>query len=268
MKIPLFLVPLAVLTLLAPFSDAGAQTLLSENWEGYTPGATPVAPWQARFGEGDDPAVSKITIVEQTIGSATSNWALVGNNAKNEPVGNPNLLATFTPTSSLLNISFSFMIPANYGNDSQEFFTLGRILGDGSTQTALSIYLGPNYQATNSMLGYRSAENTRVNLGGNFAAGQQVNVSLTNINNTLRTYDIAWSTSGGASGSVTGIAFTNAAFAGNFNFISFGESSQKLSTSLLYVDNIQVVAVPEPGTLALGLVSGLALVASRRRRRG
>jgi hypothetical protein len=266
MKVQLFYLPLAVLSFLVAVPEAGAQTvLIDENWDGYTPGAVPAAPWSNKFGGGSTPAPSEIIIVSQNIGGATSNWALVGNNASNEPVGNPNLQATFSMPADLnmLNVSFSFMIPANYGNASQEFFSLGNIDGNGQTTAAISLFLGPSYQG-NGNLGYRTPENTRVNVGGNFVAGLQVNVNLLNINKAAGTYDLAWSTSGGGSGTLTGIAFTAASFTKNFNYISFGESSNLTSTSLLYVDNIRVEAIPEPGTAVLGVFSGLAFLVFRR----
>jgi len=245
--------------------SARAQTLINENWESYSSGATPVSPWQVRFGGGTTPAASTVTVTSQTVSGTTSNWALVGNNATNEPTSNPSLLATFTPQSNL-QISFSFMIPANYGNSSQEFFNLGYINSDGSTvKTSLSLYLGPNYQAGTSMLGYRTSSSARVNLGGTFVAGAQVNVSLTNISKAHGTYDISWSSSSGNSGSQSGIALTTP-IAENWNYVSFGESSAVTSTSLLYVDNV-VVAVPEPKVSALMLGGFAALAAMRIRYR-
>lgn len=269
MKVQLFCLPLAVLSFLVAVPEVGAQTvLIDETWEGYTPGSVPAAPWANKFGGGTTPAPSENIIVTQTIGGVTSNWALVGNNATDEPVGNPNLQATFSMPADLniLNVSFSFMIPANYGSASQEFFSLGNIDGNGQASPAISIYLGPNYQGSGN-LGYKTAENTRVNVGGTFVAGMQVNVSLLNINKATGTYDLAWSTSGGGSGTLTGIAFTAENFTKNINYISFGESSNLSSTSLLYVDNIRVEAIPEPGTAVLGVFSGLALLVFRRRTR-
>jgi|GEM_PF-4921075 hypothetical protein len=268
MKISSCLAPLALSALIC-VSDLGAQTvLLDQNWEGYTPGSVPQSPWQMRFGGGSTPAPSEIIIVEQEIGGVTSNWALVGNNATDEPASNPSLLATFSMPADLniLNISFSFMIPANYGNASQQMFNLGNINGQGQTTPAIALYLGANYLG-NSVIGYKTPDGSRISLGGSFSAGELVNVSVLNINKATGTYDLAWSTSGGRSGSVTGIGFSTAGFTQNFNYISFGENSAVTSTSLLYVDNIRVEAIPEPGTAVLGLFSGLALLTFRRRKR-
>jgi len=251
--------------ILAP-AFASGQTLINENWESYSnlPAAVG-APWQSRFGGGTTPTPSAVSVVSQTVGGVTSNWALVGNNATNEPVSNPSLLATFA-ASTQLNVSFSFMIPANYGNSSQELFNLGYISPDGNTtQIALSLYLGPNYQSGTGMLGYKTSNGTRVDIGGAFATNQQVNVSLTNINKTTGTYDVAWSSTSG-SGSLGGIALTGAT-AQNWNFISFGESSAVTSTSAMYVDNIIVQAVPEPLTSALLLGAGCVILGLRAHRK-
>ena len=149
----------------------------------------------------------------------------------NEPVSNLGLLATYTP-SNLLDVSFSFMIPANYGNNSQQFFNLGYISSNGQTvETAIPFYLGPNFQATTSMMGYRTSGGDRVNLGGNFTPGEQVNLSFTNINRTEGTCNVSWTTSDGGSGSQAGIALTGTT-SQDWNFISFGESSGVLIACL------------------------------------
>ncbi len=95
---------------------------------------------------------------------------LIGNNATNEPVSNPLLQRGFT-SSNVLNISFSFLIPQNYGNSSQQFFTLGYTNGT-NTQTALRLYLGANYQGSTA-LGYQTSSGSRVNAGPAFVGEQR-----------------------------------------------------------------------------------------------
>ncbi len=246
-----------------------AATLVSENWESYSVGESPVSPWQNRFGGGTTPTPSLNTIVSQTINSTTSNWVLIGNNATNEPASNPGLITTFAAQtlSTPLNISFSFMIPANYGTSSQQFFTLGYTSANGTMTVGTTLYLGPNYQNGSSALGYRTSTGTRVSLeSATFTAGAIVTVNLTNVTQSTGTYDLAWFDSTGKSGSLANIAVTNNATANPWNSISFGDNSNVLSTSLIYLDNIVVEAIPEPSAISLGLVGGIALLGIYRRK--
>jgi len=239
-----------------------AQTvLINENWGSYSVGSAPAAPWQNLYGGGTTPSASQDSIQQLTIASTTSNWALIGNNATNEPVSNPLLQRGFT-SSNVLNISFSFVIPQNYGNSSQQFLTLGYTNGT-NTQTALRNYLGANYQGATA-LGYQTSSGSRVNVGPAFVGGSQVNVAMTNISKSAGTFDLAWTITGGTSGSLTGLALTGST-ANDWNFIAFGESSGVASTSQLYVDNIVVQSVPEPGKVALLIGGGLVFLLKRKR---
>ena len=260
-----------ILILCSAGATRAATVLLSENWESYSVGASPVAPWQNRFGGGTTPAASVNTIVSQTINSTTSNWVLIGNNATDEPVSNPGLVRPFTAQtlSTPLEISFSFMIPANYGSSSQQLFTLGYTAANGTLTTGISLYLGPNYQGGSSSLGYKTSTGSRVSLANaTFTAGAAVTVNLTNISQSAGTYDLAWSDTTGKSGSLGGIAVTNNSTANVWNSIAFGDNSAVTSTSLIYLDNIVVAAVPEPAAITLGLIGGLSVLGLYRRRQG
>lgn len=265
------LASLVVLGCLAAALPAKAVVLIDEDFQEYTNlPAAPASPWVVSNGGGTTPAPSTVTVVEQTVNSTTSNWMLVGNNATNEPTGNPGVRAMFTQDTGILNISFSFMIPANYGNNSQLQFNMGNLSYTPQTglvwKPALTLYLGANYQASTSAAGYRTSGGSRVNFGGTFVAGQVFTMNLLNINQALGTYDISWSTSGGTSGLLEDIALT-ASITETWNYISFGENSGVISTSQLYMDNIVVEAIPEPTTLGALALGGMLLMVVFPRRR-
>lgn len=234
--------------LLVPAMSLRATVLVSENWESYTSGSVVASPWSLTSGGGATPSASTDTVVNATINSVTSNWALIGNNATDEPVGNPGLKTSFTATSSLLSLSFEYSIPLNYGAGSQILLNLN----SGST-VGISMVLGRNY-ARNGMA-YFNAAGTNTSVGHTFSAGETITLTLANINVATSTYDIAWTSSTGASGSVSGAAFRNSV--ASFDNLTFGESSAVTSTSLIYLDNITLQTVPEPGA---GVLLGMALL--------
>lgn len=219
-----------------------AQTIINENWESYTPGSAVASPWVQTGGGGTTPAVSADTVVNTTINSVTSNWGLINNAATDEPASNPGLKSTFTATSAVLSLSLQYSIPANYGNSSQLMLSLN----SGST-VGISMVLGHNW-ARNGMA-YINSAGTNTGIGHTFSAGETITLSLANINITTSTYDITWSSSTGASGSITGATFTHAVT--SFDTLTIGESSPVTGTSQLYLDNILLQAVPEPGSLSL-----------------
>lgn len=236
-----------------------AQTIINENWESYTSGAAVASPWVLTGGGGTTPAVSADTVVNTTINSVTSNWGLINNAATDEPASNPGLKTTFTSTSAVLSLSFQYSIPTNYGNTSQLMLSLN----SGST-VGISMVLGHNW-ARNGMA-YINSAGTNTGVGHTFSAGETITLSLASIDVSTGTYNIAWSSSTGASGSVTGATFNHSVT--SFDTLTIGESSPVTGTSMLYLDNILLQAAPEPGSLALialGSVLGLGRLISRRR---
>lgn len=239
-------------------SSATAQTTLllsSAAWNSAADGSTLSAPWGQQFGNGDTPAPSTVRIATY----AEEKWAFVNNAATNEPGDNPRLqgnFAAYTATDSTLTISFDYIIPANYGNNSQIQFNVSQYI-NSTTTTAITIGLGRNYDRNG--IYYVDSAGQRQLVGHTFNAGERVTITLSNISLATHTYDLNWSSDKGTTktGSVTGIAFRNSSVT-QLTYLTFGESSAVTSTSQLYVKNVAVnvdaAAVPEPAHAALFLL--------------
>lgn len=250
-------------------STSFAQNLVNQDFEGFAPGTEltfgTTFPWGMRDGGGTTPTPSSVVVQEETIASMTSNWALVSNSATDEPAANPLLAGIFTD-SGHLEMSFSVMIPSDFGNSSQLLFTLGYFDG-GSWTSGIEIYLGPNFQSQNHWLGYRTSLGDRVDVGsGTSQAGERMDIVLSNVNSATGTYDLSWTSSNGGNGAATGIAVTNA-LATDWNYVSWGENSAITSISSIYVDDIVVNAIPEPAMAQYALIFGGGLLLFMRNRR-
>jgi len=255
---------IAVSGLLWAVAPASGEVLLNETWSDYSSlPADPVAPWSLRFGGGASPETSSVKVVNATVNGATGNWALIDNSAVDEPVANPTLSATFA-SASHLNISLSYSIPENYGVSSQIQFSLGRIEGNGTASAALNIVLGRNWQ--NNGMSYDQG-GTKLPTGHTFVAGETVTLSLTNIDQAAGTYNLLWSSSTGASGSVMQAGLSNLNVT-NWNAIWFTDNSAVGSTSRIYIGPVSIVSIPEAsaGLLATGGSLAMFLLGACRAR--
>jgi hypothetical protein len=249
------LVPAVALSFAA---QTHAGTVINENWDEYTAGSGVSSPWSQTLGGGTTPAVSQDIVTNTTINSVTSNWLLIDNAATDEVNDNPGLKGTFSAITTTANFSLDYSIPQNYGNGSQIYLTLF-----SGSKAAIQLVLGKNWQRNG--ISYYDSTGTNQGVGHTFSAGETVHITLADIDFTLGTYDILWSSSKGTSGSVNDIAFINSVT--SLDNLSIGESSPVGGTSKIYLDNISLTTVPEPGTSALLGVSLATLAGATLARR-
>jgi len=236
-----------------------AATLFSETFDSYANGdlATTVpGVTVANFGGTDSATVS----TAQALSGANSIRYTSDNVGSQQPDLNFNFSSSVTAATTLVNptllISFSYQknsdnydpnIWVMFGNQANAGFGNGNI---ALRNNGLNNFFGtvdPGFQFTGQ--------------GPNW---QTVNVAYTFTNNgtNITGYTAAFTTSGGANSpsfSVTRTGITNITSIDSIRFQYRGAAGE------VYLDNISVVAIPEPSTSALAALAALGLAFTRRR---
>lgn len=249
---------MASAAILVTAGSAHAATILNENWTtGYTAGVSqaPLPPWSVSDTSSPNRSV---TVLNGKIYYHDSDNRTVDD--LNNTLWNPSLYYTFSQsTTSKLNISLSFRLSSET-NSQMQF-----ILRDSAGKAALTIGLGKSFWPTNSLYYVDGSGNKILFPGHVYSATETVTLSLTNIDLSTSTFDIAWSTdNAGASvknGVITGAAFTNAVT--NFKSIRFMDNTAGSALAELQLGAVTIETVPEPASLSLALCAGGALLARK-----
>jgi hypothetical protein len=227
-------------------SSLVGQSIISENWEGYSNGATPTSPWGIYSGS---PAG---TLGSVTVSNAVSSPFATGGQSvflDQTSGAGPALSYNFTATTEALSISFDYYLGSGAG-------VLPTFVLKGSSGAGLQLNLHNTLQESGK---------TKI---VNQTAGAGVGVELLNGVQTQKwyhieivtaaateaadTYSILITPVGGSTTSIGGLAFRNNLT--NFTGIEFSWNST--SGGDLYLDNISVASVPEPAQI--GLLVGMA----------
>lgn len=239
-------------------SSLGAQSIVSENWEGYSSGATPVAPWSIYSGS---PAGTLGTVA--VTNAQSSPFTTGGQSAflHRASGSGPALSYNFASTTARLVISFDYYLGTSAGV--LPSFTL-----KGSSGTGLQLNLHNNLQEAGKVKIVNQTAGGGVGVG--LFTGVQVqkwyHIEIVTDTATAAsdTYSISITPDGGSTTSVSGLSFRNNLT--NFTGIEFSWNST--AGGDLYVDNVSVsvAPVPEPADIALLFgVGAVGLVAWRRR---
>ncbi|MDR1279704.1 MAG: hypothetical protein LBK99_02630 [Opitutaceae bacterium] len=235
-----------------------AETLLSENWEGYSNGATPSG-WAIWSGSTPG-AVGSVTVTD-TLHSpfepSGTNSVLIAGIAESGPSFSYHFSTT---TTSALSIGFDFYLPSTGAGVLPSFG-----LGNSSGTSGIMLNL------TNAFV--ETAPNI-VNQGASWNTGDVITSSQTNkwfhveiiappATVMKQQYTITVTPDGGNSVTVSALNFRNAI--DDYGRINFSWNSTN-GTGSMYIDNIVITAIPEPATAALFVLIPAALFAWLRRR--
>lgn len=238
---------------------AHAATILNEDWTtGYTKDTAqaPRSPWQVSDATAPDETITVLNGKLYYHDSDNRSQDGLGNS-----IWNPSLYYTFSQsTTQNLNISFSYRLSSE--TNSQMQFALR----DSTGKAAVVIGLGKSFWPANGLY-YVDTSGNKVQFPGHtYSATETVTISLTNINLTTGTYDIAWSTDNTnattKSGTITGAVFNGTVT--NFNSIRLFDNTGGNALAEFQLGAIIIETVPEPTSLSLAVLAGGALLTTRR----
>jgi hypothetical protein len=238
-------------------SSLVGQSIISENWEGYTVGATPTSPWGIYSGSPSG------TLGSVSVGSAQSSPFAAGSQSVfiDQTSGSgPALSYSFTATTNALVISFDYYLGAGAG-------VLPTFNLKGSSGSGLQLNLHNNLQESGKtkIVNQTAGGGVGVELlnGVQVQKWYHIEIVTAAATDANDTYSISITPDGGSTTSISGLAFRNNLT--NFTGIEFSWNST--AGGDLYIDNISVSSIPEPAQIAL--LFGVAVIGvvtwSRRR---
>lgn len=247
-----------------------AAVLLSENWSSYSAGDVPSSPWVVSGTGGTTSSTGFTAPSFVKIADLSGNKVAQLESASTNEVGstNPTLRWNFTPTADPdLEISFSYNLAAlqntGGGTNTNPMF---QTFNTGATQGG--IYLGLGGSSSSGNLAFFNSSGSIVSLGKAVNQTEWITITLSDISFTNHTYDIAWSSNEGGSGSYNNASFRSITSndLAMLRFVDNVPYTQDEGTTL-YVDNILVQTIPEPTTLMFSIVGLSGLACLRRGRR-
>jgi len=250
MKMPAYKV--FVLTMLLASGISSAQVLINENFENFTVGQQPGAPWTV--GQVTPPSSILVnTIAQSPFGAAGDTKGLVWYDGDTTVYG-PNLSTSFTvPTSATSLIwTFDFMAPDD-GIQANPIFSLS----DAGGKIGPRLFLDRNTSTLSASNG--AATVTVASTSPDIWYHVEVTMSLSD-----RSYVVSVLPYEGSAITSTTLAFSNASTDALQN-LRLADNDQTAINGTLYLDNITLTAIPEPNVVAFLAMTFTGALIMRRR---
>ena len=220
-----------------------AQTLIDSTFESDTVGLAPASPWTVT--SITSPSSITVESVAQSPFS-TGTRGLVWNDEDTTSWG-PVAYAQFAAQSGALQLTFDFMLTASSPAPNL-VINLGAVAGSASG-SGPCLYLG---RVVGKLQANNGSPSTIQDLA-NISTDTWYRVAVT-VDVGEDTFDVSLQPYGGSSSVVgTGIGFRSEQTA--LQYVNIGDNTQTSAGGSVYLDNINVTAIPEPSSAAYALLA-------------